>query len=121
MTSRLPVNHPHVQKRLNEFCVRLCIHCPRSKSLGFNEGKDKSETCDEFAPCYWRHTRCGGAAYIDEDGDVRCNCPGTQGVLFGLSFRCGERHEEIGKFNALDAVAGLSLAWGSLLNNLNNG
>ena len=77
--------------------------------------------CNEITPNLWRHTRCGGGTFIDENGDVQCNCSGGQGSLFGCSFICGEREETVAKFNVMDALQGLSLAETSMFAALNDG
>ena len=88
--------------------------------LGNADGK-KKDLCNETEPNFWWHTSCGGSTYIDEYGDIHCECPGGQGVLFNCSFRCGERRELVAKFNCMDALQGLSLAEGSMFCAMNEG
>ena len=87
--------------------------------LGNADGK-KKDACDETEPNFWRHKKCRGKTYIDEEGDVQCDCPNGQGSLFGCSFVCGHREEEVARYNLMDALHGLSLAEGSMFNAMND-
>ena len=117
-TLALPENQYVKKKSSDEYWVRLYIHCPKSKVLG---DRNRADACEETEPNLWWHSTCGGATFIDENGDVQCECPGGQGILFGCSFRCGQREEVVAKFNLMDALQGLNLAEQTMFTCLNDG